>query len=207
MSRIQQVITRLGAKYTRWGGQAYTINEPTTILNHSLQTAIYMRDRFDPSPTAVVTALLHDYGHIAYCGHANPPINPDTGIDDKHELIGARVLTQMGFPPEVTEPIRLHVQAKRYLVTVDPGYKLSHGSVLSFHLQGGKMTEQEIEKFRQHPFAFSACYLRLADDLSKPIRPSRYRDNETFEDFASYLEEVLVPSGTTADKGRHNKHD
>jgi gamma-butyrobetaine dioxygenase len=70
---------------------------------------------------------------------------------------------------EVTEPIRLHVAAKRYLCTVEPGYidQLSEPSVISLRLQGGVMTPGEVLAFESLSFANEAVQLRRWDDLAK----------------------------------------
>jgi predicted HD phosphohydrolase len=69
----------------------------------------------------------------------------------------------------VTEPIRLHVQAKRYLVSVDAAYflGLSPASVHSLQLQGGPMSKAESQAFERLPFAREAVQLRRWDDLAK----------------------------------------
>jgi predicted HD phosphohydrolase len=113
--------------------------------------------------TLITAALLHDYGHIAY----GQPIAPETGIDDKHEIIGADALSNLGFPQSITEPIRLHVQAKRYLCTVDSKYPLSEGSKLSLQLQGGLMSKTELVEFQNNLFFEHALLLRYADDSGK----------------------------------------
>ena len=43
------------------------------------------------------------------------------GHDNRHGVRGAAWLAQW-FPPAVTEPVRLHVAAKRYLCAVEPSY-------------------------------------------------------------------------------------
>ena len=80
----------------------------------------------------------------------------------------ARYLSRW-FGPEVTEPIRLHVPAKRYLVATDPAYGtlLSPESARSLELQGGAMDAGEAEAFRRQPYAAEAVALRRWDDLAK----------------------------------------
>ena len=58
------------------------------------------------------------------------------GKDGYHEEHGARYLARW-FGAEVTEPVRLHVAAKRYLTAHDPDYygKLSEASRLTLQLQ------------------------------------------------------------------------
>ena len=52
------------------------------------------------------------------------------------------------FKPEVTEPIKLHVQAKRYLCRNKSYYDLlSDPSKISLELQGGIMDDEKAQKF------------------------------------------------------------
>lgn len=73
------------------------------------------------------------------------------------------------FPPAVTEPVRLHVAAKRYLCAVEPGYfeQLSQPSVVSLKLQGGPMSAEEVAEFKSSEFAEDALRLRKWDDEAK----------------------------------------
>ena len=114
-----------------------------------------------PEPL-VVAALLHDIGHF---------IAPDAAIDaidDVHELRALGFLAS-GFGADVVEPIRLHVQAKRYLVAVDPPYlkTLSAASAHTLSLQGGAMSPDEVRLFTTLPQASQALALRRWDDLAK----------------------------------------
>ena len=63
------------------------------------------------------------------------------GTDNHHSETGADWLSPW-FGPAVTEPIRLHVAAKRYLCAVEPGYfeRLSEASVFTLSVQGGPMS-------------------------------------------------------------------
>ena len=69
----------------------------------------------------------------------------------------------------MTEPIRLHVAAKRYLCAVDPDYagQLAPDSVLSLKLQGGAMSPYEVAAFRNTPYADEAIALRRLDEAAK----------------------------------------
>jgi len=73
------------------------------------------------------------------------------------------------FPDAVLEPIRLHVDAKRYLCLIDPGYwtDLSPASKHSLEQQGGVFNEADAETFISQPFAAEAVRLRRYDDLAK----------------------------------------
>jgi len=71
----------------------------------------------------------------------------------------------------VSEPVRLHVAAKRYLATVEPGYfdLLSPASVQSLHLQGGLMKANETDRFAAELYAEDAVKLRRWDDEGKIV--------------------------------------
>jgi len=153
------------------GGEAY-FGEPVTVLEHCLQAAWFAQR--DASPDAlVIAALLHDIGHLL---HGEGEDVAEAGIDTRHEELADRMLTDH-LPPAVTEPIRLHVAAKRYLCFADPAYRhaLSPSSQLSLQLQGGPMSPPEAEAFLAGPFAQDAVALRHWDDEAKipelPVPP------------------------------------
>ena len=138
--------------------------EPVTQLEHGLQAAaLAIRDGADDS--LIAAALLHDVGHLL---HDLPDDAPDHGVDDIHEQIGAEWLAAR-FTPEVAEPVRLHVPAKRYLCAVDSWYysRLSESSKTSLALQGGPMTESEAQLFEHNPHYGAAVRLRRWDDEAK----------------------------------------
>jgi phosphonate degradation associated HDIG domain protein len=135
--------------------------EPVTALAHAVQCAQLAEWAGAPS-ALVVASLLHDIGHFIA-----PDPNADA-IDDVHELRALGLLVPE-FGPAVIEPIRLHVQAKRYLVTVDAKYAdtLSPASTHSLMLQGGPMSPDEVRLFKALPFSAEAVCLRRWDDLAK----------------------------------------
>ena len=142
----------------------------------------------------VVAALLHDIGHFV----GEHPIEAlEQGRDNYHEEAGARFL-ESRFPPEVTEPIRLHVAAKRYLCAVDKAYfdQLSDASVNSLNVQGGPMTTQEIRQFETNPHYRDAVRLRRYDDDGKvaglTIRP--------VGDYRPMLESLLLSGDVLSDE-------
>jgi len=90
------------------------------------------------------------------------------GTDNRHEENGAAWLVQW-FGEEVTEPVRLHVAAKRYLCAVEPGYaaSLSPASVYTLGVQGGPMRRAELAKFEANRSAAAAIRVRRWDDAAK----------------------------------------
>jgi predicted HD phosphohydrolase len=94
------------------------------------------------------------------------------------------------FPDAVLEPIRLHVDAKRYLCLIDSGYwaDLSPASQHSLELQGGIFDAAQAEAFMQQPFASEAVRLRRYDDLAKiPLTVT-----PPLSHFESYFSRVAV---------------
>ena len=69
----------------------------------------------------------------------------------------------------MTEPVRLHVAAKRYLCAVEPGYLtgLSAASVHTLRIQGGPMSPAEAAVFEASPWCTAALRLRRWDDGAK----------------------------------------
>lgn len=130
--------------------------EPVTVAAHLLQAGTLAEAAGAPSPL-VAAALLHDVGYL--CGD-------ETG--SLHESQGAAWLARW-FPPPVTEPVRLHVAAKRYLCAVEPSYfaLLSEASVRSLSVQGGPMSEAETREFTAHPHAAGGVAVRRWDDQAK----------------------------------------
>jgi [1-hydroxy-2-(trimethylamino)ethyl]phosphonate dioxygenase len=138
-----------------------------TLINqqqHALQAAT-LAEREGRGDALVVAALLHDIGHMVHDLGENPA---DAGIDDRHEELGHAWLANH-FGPEVTEPVRLHVAAKRYLCAVEPDYfaKLSSDSVKSLALQGGPMSPAEVQAFEALPHSAEAVQLRRYDEQAK----------------------------------------
>jgi [1-hydroxy-2-(trimethylamino)ethyl]phosphonate dioxygenase len=145
-------------------GHGSYFGEPVSQLEHALQCA-HLAEQEGAGPSLVAAALLHDVGHLL---HGEDEGVADTGSDMEHELIGEEWLSER-FGPDVTQPIKLHVAAKRYLCATDPEYlgKLSPASVQSLKLQGGPMTLAEVAEFGANPFANDGVRLRHWDDLAK----------------------------------------
>ena len=159
MSIVDEICDRFATK-----GHASYIGEAVSQLEHALQSA-YHAEQAGASDELVVAALLHDFGHLI---HKLPEDCADQGIDDRHEALGQAWLSRH-FGPAVTEPVRLHVDAKRYLCATDPNYmrRLSPASRQSLALQGGPFTADEARRFEANPHHHAAVELRRWDDLAK----------------------------------------
>jgi len=145
------------------GGGSY-FGEPVTVMEHSLQAAFFAR-KANSTTELVAAALLHDVGHLLH--HQGEDV-AEHGLDTRHEELADRLLSAH-LAPAVTDPIRLHVAAKRYLCFADAKYMqaLSPSSVLSLSLQGGPMSADEAKAFLAGPFAREATTLRRWDDAAK----------------------------------------
>jgi [1-hydroxy-2-(trimethylamino)ethyl]phosphonate dioxygenase len=155
-------VTSLLALYETWGERRY--DEVVTQQEHALQCAALAT--VDGRPPALVAAcLLHDVGHVLHIAEHDRDAVPDD--DTLHEEGGAGALSAL-FGPDVTEPIRLHVTAKRVLV-IDPDYmaRLSAGSRATLCRQGGAATADEVDAFMRSPYAEDALTLRRYDDSGK----------------------------------------
>ncbi len=166
-------------------GEAAYIGEKVSQTEHALQSA-WAAEKAGASSELIAAALLHDIGHLL---HRLPEDIADQGVDDRHEELGQRFLEKY-FPPEVTEPVRLHVNAKRYLCAVDPEHlgKLSPASVRSLGLQGGPFSPEETTYFESLPHFQAAVALRRWDEMAKVER----FETPTIEHFRPHLEACLV---------------
>lgn len=175
---VDALIERLRAG----GAEAY-FGEPVTVLEHSLQSAWFVRQKSGAN-TLVAAALLHDVGHLL---HSDGEDAADRGIDTQHEALGAEALATH-FPAAVLDPIRLHVSAKRYLCFANPRYRaaLSPASVESLALQGGPMSADEAAAFLAFPHALEAVQLRHADDAAK-VRGLAVPELESYRELLTSL--------------------
>jgi phosphonate degradation associated HDIG domain protein len=151
------------AIYQKGGSSAY-FGESVSMTEHALQAAFFARAAGAP-PGLIVAALLHDIGHLI---DDVPGDIADWITDAHHEQVGSRWLARR-FRPEVSEPVRLHVPAKRYLLATDAEYfaKLSPASVITLKLQGGPMAAHEVATFETELFYQDAVRVRQWDDQGK----------------------------------------
>lgn len=158
--------------------------EDISQLAHALQSAMHA-ERMGAGDALVAAALLHDIGHLI---DKKFELGQEQPVDRHHEAIAAGYLAKI-LPPEVTEPIRLHVEAKRYLCFADQTYRdgLSSASIRSLELQGGAFSPGEAEAFISRPYAEEAVLLRRCDELAKDpecVTPSLAHYMQTVEKVA-----------------------
>ena len=151
------------ALFAKRGTSAY-FGEQVSVLEHMLQAAHFAEEEGAP-PHLVLAALLHDVGHLV---DDVPDDLADWHEDAKHEVVGGAWLARR-FGPEVSDPVRLHVPAKRYLCATDPSYfnELSPASVVTLKLQGGPMKPDEVAAFEREPRFRDAVRVRKWDDRGK----------------------------------------
>ena len=145
------------------GDRMYS-GEPATQLEHALQCAT-LAEAAGACAATITAALLHDVGHLLNDQGETPT---ERGIDDVHQYFALPFLRPL-FSPAVIEPIRLHVDAKRYLCVMRPDYyaALSADSKRSLALQGGIYSSEDAEEFIALPWAKRAVEVRLWDDAAK----------------------------------------
>jgi predicted HD phosphohydrolase len=102
-----------------------------------------------------IAGLVHDIGQAV--GHAQD-----------HEQVAAIALYPL-LGPRIADLVRLHVDAKRYLVATEPDYqaRLSDISQAGLNFQGGAMTDSEVATFVANPHSLDAVRLRRCDDGAK----------------------------------------
>jgi len=140
--------------------------EGVTQLEHALQAA-QLAENEGASDELVTAAFLHDLGHMLNLQGDTPTAR---GIDDQHQYFAIPFLRPL-FTPAVIEAIRLHVDAKRALCALEPGYyaALSEDSKRSLKLQGGIFDPEQLEAFMAKPYAADAIRVRRWDDQAKVI--------------------------------------
>lgn len=146
--------------YEKAGDLMYP-GEPINQWQHGWQCA-HLAKAAGASHELQAAAWLHDLGHLLEAKALN------------HELLAADWLQSHNSDVDgsaVLEPIRLHVQAKRYLVTRKPDYleALSTDSLRSLEQQGGPFSESECLQFEANTYFNDAVSLRVWDDRAKDI--------------------------------------
>ncbi|EHR69826.1 putative HD phosphohydrolase [Burkholderiales bacterium JOSHI_001] len=158
-----QTATDIAQLYELRGGLSYE-GEGISQLQHAWQCG-QLAASAGADAALQLAAWLHDLGHLMTGLAGSPTLD---GVDDRHEVLAARALAPL-FGPAVSQPVALHVQAKRYLVGSRPDYQrgLSPDSLRSLALQGGAMGAAECEHFLATAFSQAALRLRVWDDQGK----------------------------------------
>lgn len=157
------IVSFLADIFERRGGEEY-LGEPVTMAEHMLQGAT-LAEQAGHDDVIIVAALLHDIGHFT---SEFGTFSMDDTQDRYHEEAGAALLERF-FPSIVTDCVRHHVAAKRYLCATRPEYfeRLSQASVHSLNLQGGPMSDEEVSEFEKNPNLEHIVQVRYLDDAGK----------------------------------------
>jgi phosphonate degradation associated HDIG domain protein len=176
-------IAQIAEAFVVAGQRAYA-GEPVTQLEHALQAA-WLAQQDAASDAQITAALLHDVGHLISGLGGSPSLR---GIDDRHQV--AALVPLAAFPTAVLEPIRLHVDAKRFLCRGDYLDALSPDSIRSLALQGGPLADDAANAFAREPFSAQAIAVRLWDDRAKV----RHMVTPDLDHFLKIAERVLHAS-------------
>jgi phosphonate degradation associated HDIG domain protein len=172
-------ISDIDALFEKWGQQFYS--EMVSQTSHAVQCA-QLAEQENASSALVLAALLHDVGHLMDLEDLDGKEVHD--FDTAHEATGSRALASV-FPPAVTAPIAMHVDAKRWLCAKEEGYSetLSEASIASLALQGGPMSDTEADRFMAMPHFEDAISLRRWDDFGKDTS----QDHSSLDEFHRLL--------------------
>lgn len=157
------IVEFLGSIFDRRGGEEY-LGEPVSMGEHMLQGAT-IAERTGQPEEIIVGALLHDIGHFT---SEFGTFKMADAEDRHHEDAGAEVLERF-FPAVITDCVRYHVAAKRYLCATRPEYfrRLSEASIHSLMLQGGPMSDEEVADLEKNPNLAQILAVRYLDDAGK----------------------------------------
>ncbi|WP_338549533.1 (R)-1-hydroxy-2-trimethylaminoethylphosphonate oxygenase [Roseovarius phycicola] len=169
--------------FARCGDEEY-LGEPVTMAQHMLQGAT-LAEKKGLGEEIIVAALLHDIGHFT---SEFGTFSMEDTEDRYHEEAGAKVLEAF-FPTIVTDCVRFHVAAKRYLCATNPAYfgELSDASVHSLNLQGGPMNDLEVADFVRNPNVQDIVAVRYLDDAGKDPN----MQTPSFAHFAPMVQRVV----------------
>ncbi len=184
------IVDFIGDIFHRRGADSY-LGEDVTMSEHMLQGA-QLAEKAGADDALIAAALLHDIGHYT---NEFPDDALEKGINNHHDEAGAAVLEKF-FPPVITECVRQHVAAKRYLCAKDEAYfsRLSDASIHTLNLQGGPMSEAEMKELEKNPHLKEIIQVRYWDDEGKDPAVS----TPPYEYYAPILQRVVDSFCATA---------
>eukprot|EP01040_Poterioochromonas_malhamensis_P012663 gene12662-13870_t len=192
---LEQVAQRIHCLYQSYGEIDY-IGEPVSILEHSLQGGYFARREKDSTTPLdeefILAALFHDIGHVLGLEAQLEMKMGNCGIMH-HEDIGGDFLYSLGFSRRVSELVRNHVQAKRYLCYSKPEYynELSEASKTTLRYQGGPMGKEEGEAFERNPLFSDILLLRKMDEAAKVEKNLGLSNLPRLEDYSDMIKRNL----------------
>lgn len=203
LAQISEVIDAVFDLYKNYGEQDY-IGEEVTQLQHALQCGHLAHEEYPDNKEIILGAFLHDVGHM-FGFHTkdlestgvtpvfNNYINVDVVVDHlgahNHEQLGSQFLQKMGFTNLICSIPLNHVNAKRYLVSIDENYynNLSEASKQTLVQQGGLMSSEDIEKFKNDPNKDLYIKMRHWDDAAKSTSFEYKYNLDYFRELATQL--------------------
>lgn len=161
----ESVSKELLSLFEKYGDEDYD-GEPVSQTSHMIQCAMQAINE-GADTELVLGAFLHDIGHLLRHRQKTEAMGKYGVVN--HEGIGAEYLRANGFSERICAVVEKHVDAKRYLVATDPGYKakLSEASLQTLEWQGGAMSKEEAAAFEKHPFFKDIIRVRLWDEGAK----------------------------------------
>merc|ERR1712203_540462 len=168
----EEKIRHLFDLFAKFGHENY-IGEEVSQLQHAQQCAQEAL-KSGQADHAVCGAFLHDVGHLVGLGNKMEVMFASDGKalgTKSHEKVGEDFLKELGFPKSVTDFVRGHVQAKRYLVYKYPAYhqSLSEASKGPLINQGGPMSSRPWPLSSPPPS--KPCW-RCASGMTRPRKPA-----------------------------------
>ena len=165
MSKADATTNEIMWLFENYGNGDYD-GEPVSQTSHMIQCAMQAINE-GADTELVLGAFLHDIGHLLRHRQKTEAMGKYGVVN--HEGIGAEYLRANGFSERICAVVGKHVDAKRYLVATDPGYKakLSEASLQTLEWQGGAMSKEEAAVFEKHPFFKDIIRVRLWDEGAK----------------------------------------
>ena len=185
MNAIIDTINEIREIFESQGDEQY-YGEPVSQFEHAAQSAILAKES-GFGEDVQIAAFLHDIGHLL-------PTSSDHEVMDMygrkdHEGVAADWLRARGFSEKIAVLIENHVNAKRYLCFANPSYynHLSDASKSTLAFQGGKMEQEEAEKFERNRYFDIIIRMRRWDEAAK-VEQQKLPDLEYFLELCkSYL--------------------
>ena len=173
--------------------------ERMTHLAHAWQCG-RLAEKSGASLELQLASWLHDIGHL----WANQSALTTEPAVQGHAALGSRLLEPL-FGLAVSEPVRLHVLAKRYLVTTRASYarKLSPQSMQSLIHQGGHLSEEECTDFERQAFFGEAIRLRIWDDLGQKDGWFEITIQDALDQLEGLMQSIAAPCVTSFSRQRH----
>jgi 2-amino-1-hydroxyethylphosphonate dioxygenase (glycine-forming) len=183
--KSETVINEIMHLFEKYGDEDYD-GEPVSQASHMIQCATLAMNKGEDTEL-VLGAFLHDIGHLLKHEQQTEAMG-NYGVVN-HEGLGADYLRAKGFSDRICAVVEKHVDAKRYLVATEPGYKekLSEASLKTLKYQGGPMNSEEVMLFKQQPFFNDIIKVRLWDEQAKDTKAVTLPLNHFAELIREYL--------------------